>query len=134
MDVQPVQVAAIAGSLAVLAVVAQLIRKGHLKPRYALLWMACAGALLLVSVWRGVIDEVGALFGVDYKPSLLFLATDGFLILVLLHVCVALSDLTDKVRVLAQEVAILRDAGGETDAGDSIERPASTSGAGGAAG
>lgn len=111
MNFKAIDAAAIAGSLAVLATVVALIVRGRLKPRYALLWLVASTALLVTSVWRGLIDRLGDLFGVDYKPSLLFLALDLFLMLILLHMSVVVSRLTDRVRDLAQELALLRDGG-----------------------
>jgi hypothetical protein len=105
---QVIDVVAIAGSLAILGTVLGLTAGGRLKPRYALLWLTAAGALVVVSVWRESIDLVGEAFGIAYKPALIFLGADVFLMLILLHLSVVVSRLTDRARALAQEVAILR--------------------------
>lgn len=105
---QKVQVVAIAGSLAVLVLVIALIARGRLKPRYALLWLVASIGLLVPSLFRSVIDDAAGVFEVAYAPSLLFLAIDTLVLLVLLHVSVVLSDLSDRVRLLVEEVAVLR--------------------------
>ena len=97
-----------AGSLAVLILVITLIVRGRLKPRYALLWLLAALGLLIPSLFRSVIDDVAGAFEVDYAPSLLFLAIDALVLLLLLHVSVVLSDLSDRMRILLEDVAILR--------------------------
>ena len=117
---QTIDAVAIGGSLAILALVSALIARGLLKPRYALLWLAASGLLVLVSVWRDLIDRAGDLMGVHYKPALLFLAADIFVMLVLLHLSVAVSSLSDQLRRLAQEVALLR--AGVTDSYDETGR------------
>lgn len=99
----------VAGSLAILATVVWLTASGRLKPRYALLWLLASVALVVVSAWHEVIDVVGAAFGVDYKPSLLFLGVDVFLMVILLHMSVVVSRLTDRTRRLSQEIALLRE-------------------------
>ena len=106
---QTIDFAAIAGSMLILGTVLGLVARGRLKPRYALLWTACASSLVLVSVWRESIDQLGEFFGVVYKPALLFLGTDIFLILILLHQSVVTSGLSDRIRDLAQEVALLKE-------------------------
>ena len=111
---QPIDVVAIAGSLLILGAVVALAATGRLKPRYALLWLAAAGSLVLVSVWRDLIDIVGDAFGIAYKPALLFLGAIVFLMLILLHMSVVVSRLTERSRRLAQEMALLRS---ELDAG-----------------
>ena len=98
----------LAGSVAIVALVATLIARGRLKPRYALLWLSASGFLVLVSSWRGLIDRAGAWVGIDYKPALLFLASDVCLMLILLHLSVTVSTLSDQVRRLAQDIALLR--------------------------
>lgn len=105
---QVIDVVAIAGSLAILGTVIGLTAGGRLKPRYALLWLAASGALVVVSAWRPSIDLLGEAFGIAYKPALVFLGADVFLMLILLHMSVVVSRLTDQSRALAQEVAILR--------------------------
>lgn len=105
----------IAGSLAIVLLVVLLIVRGRLKPRYALLWLCASCFLLLVSSWRDLIDRAGDLVGVYYKPSLLFLAADVFLMLILLHLSVAVSSLSDQLRRLAQDVALLRTERNDAD-------------------
>jgi hypothetical protein len=107
---QLIDVVSIAGSLGILGAVVALAATGRLKPRYALLWLAAAGALVAVSVWRPAIDLLGDLFGIHYKPALLFLGADVFLMLILLHMSVVVSRLTERTRLLAQELALLRSA------------------------
>jgi len=105
----PIDLVAAAGSLAILATVVALTARGHLKPRYALLWLAASVSLVVVSFWRGLIDLAGDALGVDYDPALLFLGADVFLMLILLHMSVVISRLTDRARRLAQDLALLRD-------------------------
>lgn len=100
----------ILGSVAILATVVLLTSTGRLKPRYSLLWLASAAALVLFSVWREGIDVVAAAFGIAYAPAVIFLGAIVFLMLILLHVCVVVSRLTERTRRLAQDVALLRAA------------------------
>lgn len=111
---QVIDAISIAGSLAILGAVVWLTATGRLKPRYSLLWIAAAGLLVAVSVWRDLIDIAGQAFGIAYRPALVFLAADVFLMLILLHMSIVVSRLSDRTRRLSQEIALLRDRLGET--------------------
>ena len=119
---QVIDVVAIGGSLGILGTVGWLTASGRLKPRYALLWLLAASVLVLVSVWRGLIDDLGAAFGIAYKPALVFLGADIFLMLILLHMSVVVSRLTERTRRLAQELALLRAALGDREGRAELER------------
>jgi hypothetical protein len=123
-----IDVVSVVGSLAILAAVVALAATGRLKPRHALLWLAAAASLVVVSVWRELIDIVGDVFGIAYKPALLFLGAIVFLMLILLHTSVVVSRLTERTRRLAQELALLREeltrrGGGPASPGPPGERP-----------
>ena len=106
---QVIDVVSVAGSLVILGTVLWLTATARLKPRYALLWIAASAGLLAVSLFRKtLIDGVGEAFGIAYKPALLFLAADVFLMAILLHMSVVVSRLTERTRVLAEELAVLR--------------------------
>lgn len=104
------KILAVVGSIGLLIVVVELIRRGRLKERYSLLWLLAGGLLLFLAVSRGILDSIASLLGIFYPPSLLFLLAFFFLLLITLHYSVALSGLAEKNKHLAQEVALLRRA------------------------
>jgi len=108
MDI--VKVLAIAGSAAVLFVVLELIRRGRLKERYALLWLLSGFVMFVLSVSRGLLETISKLIGIYYPPSLLFLIAFVFLLLITLHFSAVISGISEKNKRLAQEVALLRQA------------------------
>jgi len=99
---------AILGSGALLIVVVELIRRGRLKERYALLWLLAGAILLFLSSSRSLLDAIARQLGIFYPPSLLFLLAFFFLLLITLHFSVVLSSLSEKNKKLAQELALLR--------------------------
>src|SRR5688572_18296167 len=101
-----VQVIAVGGSLALLLIVLELVRRRRLFERYALLWLLSALVLLVLSAWGGLLDTVADTLGVDYPPSALFLFAFGFILMLLLHFSVVISRLSDQTKVLAQRVAL----------------------------
>lgn len=93
--------------LLLLAFVVEAIRRGRLKERYALLWLGAGGVMLLLAGWRSLLDRVALAVGVSYGPSLLFLVALLFLLAILLHFSLVISEHRDKTRQLAQHVALL---------------------------
>jgi len=108
MDI--VKALAIAGSATVLFLVFELIRRGRLKERYALLWLFSGLVMLILSLSRGLLEYIAGLVGIFYPPSLLFLIAFVFLLLITLHFSAVLSGLSEKNKRLAQEVALLQQA------------------------
>lgn len=108
MDI--VKALAVAGSASVLLAVVELIRRGRLKERYALLWLAASAVMLVLSLSRGILEAIARLVGIFYAPSLLFLVAFVFLLLITLHFSAVISGLSEKNKRLAQEVALLREA------------------------
>ncbi len=105
---------AIVGSIALLFIVVELIRRGRLKERYSLLWLLAGSFLLIFSSSRDILEYVSHLFGIFYPPSLLFLVAFFFLLLITLHFSVVISGLSEKNKQLAQEIALLRQQMRET--------------------
>ena len=106
MDI--VKVLAVAGSAAVLFAVIELIRRGRLKERYSLLWLFSGIVMLVLSLSRGLLESIARAVGIFYPPSLLFLVAFIFLLVITLHYSVIISELSEKNKRLAQEIALLR--------------------------
>jgi hypothetical protein len=93
--------------LSLMGFVVEAIRRGRLKERYALLWLAAAGVMLLLATWRSLLDRIAVFLGVFYGPSLLFLVALLFLFAILLHFSLVISEHRDKTRRLTQHLALL---------------------------
>jgi hypothetical protein len=98
---------AVLATLVLLLLVLELVRRRRLLERYALVWMAVTGLLIVLALWDGLLTSVASVIGISYPPSALFLIAFGFVILLLLHFSVAVSKLTDQSKVLAQQLALL---------------------------
>lgn len=116
---QVVQIIALLISFVFLLVVIDFIRRGLLKEKYSILWLASIFAIMVLSLWKGLLDRVAEFVGVAYPPSLLFLVAFAFVLLILLHYSVVISVLTDRTKTLAQEIALLKAAlNGESPGGE----------------
>jgi hypothetical protein len=100
--------AGVIASVLLLLIVLELVRGRRLKERYALLWLATGGILLVLSAWRGALNTIAGWVGVQtYPPAVLFAVATLFILLVLLHYSIVLSKLTDENVELAQRIALL---------------------------
>lgn len=93
-------------SLGFMLLVLELVRRAHLKERYALLWLAAAVSGLGVGFFPGVITWVSAAFGFQYL-TVFYVASFLFLLLLVLAFTVVISKLSERNRILAQEIALL---------------------------
>lgn len=106
---QFIQVMAILFSVAVFIGVIDLIRRRKLKERFALLWLSSAVVLIALSLWRDLLHTISRVVGVEYPPALLFFMAFIFLLLIVLHYSIEISDLSEKNKRLAQEIALLKE-------------------------
>lgn len=93
-------------SLSFMMLVLELVRREHLKERYALLWLAAAACGLGVGVFPSLITWTSALFGFQYL-TVFFVGSFLFLLMLVLAFTVVISKLSERNRTLAQEVALL---------------------------
>ncbi len=102
-----IQVVAIVAAAALILVLLDLVRRRRLLERYALLWLFSAAILLALAIWRDLLADVADLIGVAYPPNALFLIAFGFVLVLLLHFSLAVSRMSDQIKVLAQRLALL---------------------------
>ena len=94
-------------SLTLLLVIVQLIRKHKLREEHALIWLAASLGILFFSVFGGFARILASLFAVSYTPTLFLVLGLLFALVVLLSQTVALSTQSNRVRDLAQHIALL---------------------------
>lgn len=85
----------------------QLIRKRKLREEYALLWLLATIAILILSIFGGIVGSLARLFNIAYSPTLPLVAGILFALAVLLSLSVALSNQANQNRDLAQEMALM---------------------------
>lgn len=91
----------------VLLVLAQ-VRNQNMKEKYAALWLIVSVAIILLVLFPRLLFFLSELIGIETPVNLLFLLAIIMLIGVSLHLTSALSKTSEDVRVLAEEIAILR--------------------------
>jgi hypothetical protein len=105
------RIVAIAGSFALLLFIIELVRRRRLKEEYSVLWVTTAAALLLLAIWGGLLRSVTHAIGAISQASTLYFFGLSFVIFLLLHFSLRVSQLERRVIALLQEVALLGDDG-----------------------
>lgn len=95
-------------ALASLAFVARLLRRRRLSAKYAILWLLLGMAGLTVAVFPGLVDTPSRWLGIPSGVTTAFLGAITVLVLLCMDYSWELTRLEDRSRILAQEVALLR--------------------------
>lgn len=103
-----IQLVAILVTGGLFALVFELVRRRRLMERYALLWLFSSAVLLLLAIWKGLLEGIANVIGIYYAPSALFVIAFGFILVLLLHFSLVISRLADQNKVLAQQLGMLR--------------------------
>ena len=99
---------AIVLGVAVLLFVINLVRTKKLKEEFALLWLLTGVVLVLTPLLIDYLDMVAYALGIEYPPALIFVLAIISLLLILFQFSMRLSRFSDQVKVLTQELALLR--------------------------
>jgi hypothetical protein len=95
-------------SLLLLIYVFELVRRRHLNEEYSIGWLAAGLVIFILSIWRNILDWITRVIGGTYYTSTLFFFGILFLIMINLHFSVKISGLSNMVRRLSQELALLK--------------------------
>jgi hypothetical protein len=105
----PVQLFAALASVVLLGTVIELIRSRKLRERYALLWLATAGVILVFAAWRSGLHQLSEALGIAYPPNALFVLAMLFVLVLLLHFSTVISKLSDRTTLLTQKLALMEE-------------------------
>ena len=95
-------------SLLILGVIIYLVKKGKLREEYSWLWLLTGFMLLVLVLWYDLLILLTKLIGAVLPTTTLFIFGIVFIIFLSLHFAVKISNLTDKVKNLAQEISLLK--------------------------
>lgn len=97
----------LAVAAAFVIVVLVTLRAGRMREKYAALWLIVGFAILIVTLWPGLLTWLATLLGVQLPSNLLFFLAILLLLGVSLHLSWEASELEEETRVLSEEVALL---------------------------
>ena len=104
----PNVLAAIAALITFIFVI-DLLRRGVLREKYAVLWLFFSGAALLLAIFPAILVWLTGVLGVAEPVNLLFFVTIVLLVLVSVQLSYELSRHEARIRRLAEEVALLKE-------------------------
>jgi hypothetical protein len=85
----------------------ELIRRRRLREEYSVLWFLTGFAIVILASWYDLLVAVTRFIGAVVPTSTLFFFAFIFLILVSLQFSVRISTLDNRVKYLAQQLALL---------------------------
>lgn len=93
-------------SVVLFALVLELVRRDYLKERYALLWLATSAIGLIIGIFPGLIGTFADVFHFQLI-TILFAVSFLYTLGIVLGFSVIISNLSERNRHLAQQVALL---------------------------
>lgn len=95
------------GALALLLVIFFFLKKGFMTVKYSLLWLGLSVVLVIFAACPYVVFVLRDLLDIEMPVNLVFLLMFCFVLVVLLSLSIAISQLAEKCKRLAQANAIL---------------------------
>lgn len=109
---------AVIGSIILLLIIIEFVRRKYLRERYALIWILTGSLFLLLSLQPDLLHGLTELMGFAVPANALFFFGILFLILIVLGLSVITSRLAEKNKILTQDVALLKKRVEEIEKGD----------------
>lgn len=98
----------VVASLAVLAIVIEMLRRGRLRERHATWWIVAGVISVVISIFPQILFAVSDFLGIEVPSNLVFFSTIFILFLVCLQSSAELTRLEEKTRALAEDLAIIK--------------------------
>jgi len=113
------QMFALCVSLLVFVFTIELVRRKRLREEYSVLWLSTSAIIFVLILKYDWLVALTRLIGAGLPTTTLFIGAVIFLMLIAVQFSIKVSKLTDQVKNLAQENALLR---GEIDKAGSVRR------------
>ena len=94
-------------AIVVLIFIIDLLRRGVLREKYAVLWIFVSGVAVIFALFPDALEWITQRAGVVYQSNMIFFLTIVLLVLVSVHLSYELSRHEARIRRLAEEVALL---------------------------
>ena len=97
----------ILGAVVLLLIIFAFLKRGLMSVKYSLLWLALAVGLVIAAAFPYVVYVLRDLLDIEMPVNLVFLLMFCFVLVVLLSLSIAISQLADKCKRLTQANAML---------------------------
>lgn len=102
------EVLGLLGALTILFTLFEMLRRHHLREKYAVIWFVLALGALVVAVAPSLLSAVSGALGLKVPANLVFFVASMVLLGLTLQHSFELGRTEERVRTLAEEVALLR--------------------------
>lgn len=98
----------ITASVLFLVFIISMVRSRQLELKYTLTWLLAGAAFLIIAVFDGIIYWIASILSIKEPVNALFLVVFFFILLILFTLSVTISKMTENMRTLAQEIALIK--------------------------
>ncbi len=110
------KILAVGMAVALLIFIIETVRRRKLREEYAWLWVLIGVIILVLSLWQNLLRTITGLLGIELPINTVFFFGLMFVVFINLHFSVKISQLTNQVKRLTQELAIRKnEERGEND-------------------
>ncbi len=89
-------------------IILELVRRKKLQEDYSWLWLITGFGIIVLAVWYDFLVYITKLIGAVLPTTTLFLFALLFLMLIMIHFSIKISSLTGQLRILTQELSIIK--------------------------
>lgn len=104
----PALILGVIGSTSLTIFLFELLRRRHLRGKYAILWLTVTFVSFLLTVFPELLFMASDLIGVEVPSNLLFFAALLLLVLASIQHSFEVGRLEERTRILAEEIALLK--------------------------
>jgi hypothetical protein len=122
-----VHIIALVAAVVTLTVIIELSRRSQLRNKYTVVWLLVGLVIAVFAIAPGMFNYIAHGLGVKSPPNLLVVVAALFLLMVCVYLSWEAGRQEDKTRVLAEEVALLRNELEERTAVPASTSPPSSS-------
>lgn len=101
------QIELLLGSVFLLGIIFYMLKKNMLSVKYSLLWLFFAAVLILFAAVPYIVYVLRDILNIEVPANLVFILLFCFVLLLLLSISVAISQLAEKTKRMAQSNALL---------------------------
>lgn len=98
----------VVSGLIVVGVVVEMVRRRHLRGRFALAWLALGFGAVVLALFPPLLGQAATTLGVQVPLNLLFFLGNIAMLIMILQLSAEAGRVHERTRVLAEEVALLR--------------------------
>ncbi|MFA5357098.1 MAG: DUF2304 domain-containing protein [Candidatus Omnitrophota bacterium] len=104
-------------SAILMVIIIELVRRKKLREEFSWLWLSAGFFIICLSIWDFILIKFANLMGIMTPVGTILFFLIAFVFFIVLHFSIKISTLTDQVKNLTQEVAIIKSLSDNTGKG-----------------